>query len=187
MGELSPMMKQYKRIKNEYPDKILMFRLGDFYEMFFEDAQTVSRELDLTLTGRACGNGERAPMCGVPYHAVQTYITRLLKKGYKIAICEQMQDPSQAKGMIDRSVTRIITGGTITDPESLGADKNNYLMSLYLDESGVGAVWADITTSETYNHFIPYPIRVKLNDLLLRIKPAEIICNSKMALYFVKK
>ena len=180
MGELSPMMKQYKRIKNEYPDKILMFRLGDFYEMFFEDAQTVSRELDLTLTGRACGNGERAPMCGVPYHAVQTYITRLLKKGYKIAICEQMQDPSQAKGMIDRSVTRIITGGTITDPESLGADKNNYLMSLYLDESGVGAVWADITTSETYNHFIPYPIRVKLNDLLLRIKPAEIICNSKM-------
>ena len=180
MGELSPMMKQYKRIKNEYPDKILMFRLGDFYEMFFEDAQTVSRELDLTLTGRACGNGERAPMCGVPYHAVQTYITRLLKKGYKIAICEQMQDPSQAKGMIDRSVTRIITGGTITDPESLGADKNNYLMSLYLDESGVGAVWADITTSETYNHFIPYPIRVKLNDLLLRIKQAEIICNSKM-------
>ena len=180
MGELSQMMKQYKRIKNEYPDKILMFRLGDFYEMFFEDAQTVSRELDLTLTGRACGNGERAPMCGVPYHAVQTYITRLLKKGYKIAICEQMQDPSQAKGMIDRSVTRIITGGTITDPESLGADKNNYLMSLYLDESGVGAVWADITTSETYNHFIPYPIRVKLNDLLLRIKPAEIICNSKM-------
>ena len=180
MGELSPMMKQYKRIKNEYPDKILMFRLGDFYEMFFEDAQTVSRELDLTLTGRACGNGERAPMCGVPHHAVQTYITRLLKKGYKIAICEQMQDPSQAKGMIDRSVTRIITGGTITDPESLGADKNNYLMSLYLDESGVGAVWADITTSETYNHFIPYPIRVKLNDLLLRIKPAEIICNSKM-------
>lgn len=180
MGEFSPMMKQYRRIKSEYPDKILMFRLGDFYEMFFEDAQTVSRELDLTLTGRACGNGERAPMCGVPHHAVQSYITRLLKKGYKVAICEQMQDPSQAKGMIDRSVTRIITGGTITDPESLGADKNNYLMSLYLDERGVGAVWADITTSETYNHFIPYPIKVKLNDLLLRIKPAEIICNSKM-------
>ena len=178
--ELSPMMKQYKIIKAEYSDKILMFRLGDFYEMFYDDAITASRELDLTLTSRACGNGARAPMCGVPHHAVQAYITRLLKKGYKVAICEQMQDPAQADGMIARSVTRIITGGTITDPESLSGDKNNYLMSLYADDKGVGAVWADITTSETYNHFIPYPVKVKLNDLLLRIKPAEIICNSKM-------
>lgn len=178
---LSPMMKQYKKIKGDYPDTILMFRLGDFYEMFFEDAVTVSRELDLTLTGRACGMKERAPMCGVPYHAVQTYITRLLKKGYKVAICEQMQDPAEVvKGIVDRDVTRIITGGTITDRESLSDDKNNYLMSLYLDETGVGAVWTDISTSETYNYFIAYPIKVKLNDLLLRIRPAEIICNSKM-------
>ncbi len=177
---LSPMMTQYKKIKSEYPDTILMFRLGDFYEMFFEDAETASRELDLTLTGRACGMKERAPMCGVPYHAVQTYISKLLKKGYKVAICEQMQDPAEVKGIVDRNVTRIITGGTITDTDSLSDDKNNYLMSLYLDDSGVGAVWTDITTSETYNHFIPCPVKVKLNDLLLRIKPAEIIGNSKM-------
>lgn len=177
---LSPMMKQYKQIKSEYPDTILMFRLGDFYEMFFEDAETASRELDLTLTGRSCGNNERAPMCGVPHHAVQTYIGKLLKKGYKVAICEQMQDPAEVKGIVDRSVTRIITGGTITDTDCLSDDKNNFLMSLYLDENGVGAVWTDITTSETYNHYIPCPVKVKLNDLLMRIKPAEIICNSKM-------
>lgn len=177
---LSPMMIQYQKIKSDYPDTILMFRLGDFYEMFFEDAQTASRELDLTLTGRACGMKERAPMCGVPHHAVQTYISKLLKKGYKVAICEQMQDPSTVKGIVDRDVTRIITGGTITDPDSLSADTNNYIMALYLDENGVGAVWSDITTSETYNHYIPIPVKVKLNDLLMRIKPAEIICNSKM-------
>ena len=177
---LSPMMTQYKKIKRDYPDTILMFRLGDFYEMFYEDAETVSRELDLTLTGRACGMKQRAPMCGVPYHAVQTYISKLLKKGYKVAICEQLQDPAEVKGIVDRNVTRIITGGTITDPESLSDDKNNYLMSLYLDEKGVGAVWTDITTAETYNHFIPCPVKVKLNDLLLRVKPAEIIGNSKM-------
>ncbi|MCH5350389.1 MAG: DNA mismatch repair protein MutS [Clostridiales bacterium] len=178
---LSPMMGQYKAIKNKYPDKILMFRLGDFYEMFFEDAITVSRELDLTLTGRACGNNQRAPMCGVPHHAVQTYITRLLKKGYKVAICEQMEDPlTKASKIVERDVTRIITGGTITDPESLSDDKNNYLMSLCLCESGVGAVWTDITTSETYNYYIPHPYKVKLNDLLMRVSPAEIICNGKM-------
>lgn len=179
---LSPMMGQYKKIKSEYPDTILMFRLGDFYEMFFEDAVTASRELDLTLTGRACGNNQRAPMCGVPYHAVQTYISRLLKKGYKVAICEQTQDPAEVKSgdIVERNVTRIITGGTITDVESLSDDKNNYLMSLYLDGQGVGAVWADITTSETYNLYIPSPVKVKLNDLLLRVKPAEIIANSEM-------
>ncbi|MDE6294153.1 MAG: DNA mismatch repair protein MutS, partial [Clostridiales bacterium] len=178
---LSPMMGQYKQIKLEYPDTILMFRLGDFYEMFFEDAVTASKELDLTLTGRACGNNQRAPMCGVPYHAVQTYISRLLKKGYKVAICEQMGDePQEGSKLVERNVTRIISGGTITDMDSLSDDKNNYLMSLYLDENGVGAVWTDITTAETYNHYIPCPIKVKLNDLLLRIKPAEIIANSKM-------
>lgn len=178
---LSPMMKQYKQIKNDYPDTILMFRLGDFYEMFFDDAVTASKELDLTLTGRACGNNQRAPMCGVPYHAVQAYISKLLKKGYKVAICEQNgTEPIDGNKIVERNVTRIITGGTITDTDSLSDDKNNYLMSLYLDDSGVGAVWTDITTAETYNHFIPCPVKVKLNDLLLRIKPAEIIANSKM-------
>lgn len=177
---LSPMMQQYKRIKNEYSDTILMFRLGDFYEMFFEDAIVVSRELDLTLTSRACGMKERAPMCGVPYHAAQGYISKLIKKGYKVAICEQMQDPSETNTIIDREITRIVTSGTITDPDSLSDDNNNFLMSLYLDDTGVGAVWSDISTSETYDYFIPVPIKVKLNDLLLRISPAEIICNSKM-------
>lgn len=177
---LSPMMVQYKRIKQQYPNTILMFRLGDFYEMFFEDAVTASNELDLTLTGRNCGLEERAPMCGVPHHAVQGYITKLIKKGYKVAVCDQLQDPKETKGMVNRGVTRIISGGTVTDGESLVDDKNNYIMSLYLDNDGVGAVWADITTSETYNRYIPYPIKVKLNDLLLRVKPAEIICNSKM-------
>ncbi len=177
---LSPMMKQYKQIKNRYPNTILMFRLGDFYEMFFDDAVTASRELDLTLTGRNCGLDERAPMCGVPHHAVQTYITRLIKKGYKVAICDQLQDPKEVKGMVDRGVTRIISGGTVTDHESIDDATNNYLMSLYLDETGVGAVWTDITTAETYNQFVPCPYKVKLNDLLLRVKPAEIICNSKM-------
>lgn len=178
----SPMISQYKQIKRTYPDTILMFRLGDFYEMFFEDAVTVSTELDLTLTGRACGDGQRAPMCGVPHHAVQTYIAKLLKKGFKVAICEQMQDPKEVKGkdIVAREVTRIITGGTITDPETLSNDKNNFLMSLFLNDKGVGAVWTDITTSETYNYFIPCPVKVKLNDLLMRIKPAEIICNSLM-------
>ena len=177
---LSPMMKQYRATKNKYPDTILMYRLGDFYEMFYEDAEIASRELDLTLTSRACGDHQRAPMCGVPHHAVQVYITRLLKKGYKVAICEQMEDPALAKDIVARDVTRIVTGGTITDPDSLSGDKNNFLMSLYLDDSGVGAVWADISTSETYNYFIPCPVKVKLNDLLLRIRPAEIICNSRM-------
>ncbi len=177
---LSPMMKQYRATKSKYPDTILMYRLGDFYEMFYEDAEVVSRELDLTLTSRACGDNQRAPMCGVPHHAVQIYIARLLKKGYKVAICEQMEDPALAKDLVAREVTRIVTGGTITDPDSLSGDKHNFLMSLYLDDSGVGAVWADISTSETYNYFIPCPVKVKLNDLLLRIRPAEIICNSKM-------
>ena len=177
---LSPMMVQYKQIKEKYPDTILMFRLGDFYEMFFEDAVTASRELDLTLTGRNCGLSERAPMCGVPYHSVQTYIGQLVKKGYKVAICDQLQDPSEAKGIVERDVTRIISEGTVTDPDMLPGDKNNYLMSLCLDDSGVGAVWTDITTSETYNYYIPYPVKVKLNDLLMRIRPVEIICNSRM-------
>ncbi len=180
-NDTSPMIKQYREIKLRYRDTILMFRLGDFYEMFFDDAVTASRELDLTLTGRACGNNERAPMCGVPYHAVQSYISKLLKKGYKVAICEQLEDPAtKASKIVARDVTRIITGGTVTDTESLSDDKNNFIMSLYLDDKGVGAVWADITTSETYNYFIECPIKVKLNDLLMRIHPAEIIANGRM-------
>ena len=113
MADYSPMMKQYFEVKEKYPNTILFFRLGDFYEMFFNDAKTVSRELELTLTGRDCGQAERAPMCGVPFHSAETYIARLVAKGYKVAICEQMEDPALAKGIVKRNVIRVITPGTV--------------------------------------------------------------------------
>ena len=127
------MMQQYLRIHDQYADCLLLFRLGDFYELFFEDAKTASRELELTLTGKDCGLEERAPMCGVPYHSVNTYIEKLIAKGYKVAICEQMEDPALAKGLVDRDVVRVITAGTVTDPAMLEDKANNYLMCVYLD------------------------------------------------------
>ena len=119
---LSPMMQHYVATKKEYPDCILFYRLGDFYEMFFEDAQTVSRELELTLTGKDCGLEERAPMCGVPYHAADVYISKLIEKGYKVAICEQVEDPKKAKGMVKREVIRVVTPGTMLEGQNLGRD-----------------------------------------------------------------
>ena len=130
---LSPMMQQYLRIHDQYADCLLLFRLGDFYELFFEDAKTASRELELTLTGKDCGLEERAPMCGVPYHSVNTYIEKLISKGYKVAICEQMEDPALAKGLVERDVVRVITAGTVTDPTMLEDKANNYLMCIFLD------------------------------------------------------
>jgi DNA mismatch repair protein MutS len=121
------MMKEYLKTKEEYPDCILFYRLGDFYEMFFEDAKVVSKELELTLTGKSCGKEERAPMCGVPFHAVDNYLSRLVEKGYKVAICEQLEDPKQAKGLVKRGVTRIVTPGTNIDTSSLEEGKNNYI------------------------------------------------------------
>ena len=126
------MMQQYLRIHDQYADCLLLFRLGDFYELFFEDAKTASRELELTLTGKDCGLEERAPMCGVPYHSVNTYIEKLIAKGYKVAICEQMEDPALAKGLVERDVVRVITAGTVTDPSMLEDKSNNYLMCVYL-------------------------------------------------------
>lgn len=133
---LSPMMQHYVATKKEYPDCILFYRLGDFYEMFFEDAQTVSRELELTLTGKDCGLEERAPMCGVPYHAAEVYISRLIEKGYKVAICEQVEDPKKAKGMVKREVIRVVTPGTMLDGQNLDESKNNYLMSIVCPGGG---------------------------------------------------
>ena len=131
---LSPMMTHYLETKKQYPDCILFYRLGDFYEMFFEDAQTVSKELELTLTGKDCGLEERAPMCGVPYHAVEGYLSRLVQKGYKVAIAEQMEDPKQAKGLVKREVIRVVTPGTLTNSQVLEESKNNYLMGIvYID------------------------------------------------------
>ena len=128
--ELTPMMKQYMETKKQYQDCILFYRLGDFYEMFFEDALTASKELEITLTGKACGMEERAPMCGVPYHAVEGYLTKLVNKGYKVAICEQVEDPKLAKGIVKREVTRIVTPGTNLNVQSVDATKNNFLLCI---------------------------------------------------------
>ncbi len=147
---MTQMMLQYLEIKNQYKDFILFYRLGDFYEMFFDDAITASRELELTLTGRDCGEKERAPMCGVPYHSCEAYIGRLISKGYKVAICEQMEDPSQAKGIVRREVVREITPGTVIESNLLTETKNNYLSSLYFEGGYVGVCFADVSTGEIY-------------------------------------
>ena len=129
--KISPMMQQYLDIKEQYKECILFFRLGDFYEMFFDDAITVSRELELTLTGKNCGQEEKAPMCGVPFHSADTYISRLIEKGYRVAICEQTEDPASAKGIVKREVIRIVTPGTLTSQSMLKENENNYLASIY--------------------------------------------------------
>lgn len=180
MANLTPMMQQYIKIKEEYSDCILLFRLGDFYEMFFDDAKTVSEELDLVLTGRDCGLAERAPMCGVPYHAVDTYVNRLLQAGHKVAICDQLEDAAEAKGMVKRGVTRVITPGTVTEPAMLSEAENNYILSIVLDEGMTGICYADVSTGE----FIAYEIEnsvTALQNEMARISPKEVICAQKDA------
>ena len=145
---LSPMMTHYLETKKQYPDCILFYRLGDFYEMFFEDAQTVSKELELTLTGKDCGLEERAPMCGVPYHAVEGYLSRLVQKGYKVAIAEQMEDPKQAKGLVKREVIRVVTPGTLTNSQVLEESKNNYLMGIVYIDGVFGVSTVDVSTGD---------------------------------------
>ena len=150
MAELTPMMKQYFEIKNKNKDYILFYRLGDFYEMFFEDAKLVSRELELTLTGRDCGQEERAPMCGVPYHSAEGYIAKLVQKGYKIAICEQVEDPKLAKGLVRREIVRRVTPGTVVEASMLDENRNNFLGCVFAVQGGIGVCFADITTGEVY-------------------------------------
>ena len=150
MAELTPMMQQYLETKKQYPDCILFYRLGDFYEMFFDDALTASKELEITLTGKNCGLEERAPMCGVPYHAVESYLDRLVSKGYKVAICEQMEDPKLAKGLVKRDVVRIVTPGTNLDVQALEESKNNYLMCVAYFTGKTGLSIADVTTGDYY-------------------------------------
>ena len=142
------MMKQYFEIKKDFEDTLLFFRLGDFYEMFFSDAITASRELEIALTGRDCGQEEKAPMCGVPYHSAETYISKLIKKGYKVAICEQVTDPKAQKGIVERAVVRIITPGTFSDANALDEKSNHYLASVYVTKEGAGVAFADITTGD---------------------------------------
>lgn len=168
-------MTQYMETKKQYKDCILFYRLGDFYEMFFEDAKIVSRELELTLTGKDCGLEERAPMCGVPYHAVGNYLTRLVSKGYKVAVCEQMEDPKMAKGLVKREVTRIVTPGTNLDAQALEDSKNNYIMCISHFPNKIGIAVADVTTGDFY--VTETDSLSKLTDELYKYMPTEIICN----------
>ena len=173
--KLSPMMAEYVKTKQQYKDCILFYRLGDFYEMFFEDALTVTKELEITLTGKDCGLEERAPMCGVPFHAAETYINRLIEKGYKVAICEQVEDPKKAKGLVKREVIRVVTPGTTLDAASLDESKNNYLMSIVSMEDHFGCAIADISTGDCFLTEVDKP--QKLLDEINKFAPAEIICN----------
>lgn len=178
MGQLSPMMQHYLATKEQYKDCILFYRLGDFYEMFFEDAVTVSRELELTLTGKDCGLEERAPMCGIPYHAYEGYMNRLVQKGYKVAIAEQVEDPKQAKGLVKREVIKVVTPGTITSTQALEDGRNNYLMCVVYLEKSFGIAAADISTGDFYVTEVD-SIRT-LNDEVFKFMPSELICNDSL-------
>ncbi len=175
MGELTPMMRHYLDTKEEYKDCIIFYRLGDFYEMFFDDAKTVSKELELTLTGKSCGLPERAPMCGVPFHAAETYLTRLVKKGYKVAICEQVEDPKNAKGMVKREVVRIVTPGTNIDNASLDETKHNYIMGIVCLDKEYGLSVCDVTTGDFV--LTECDNDKSLIDEINKFEPSEIICN----------
>ena len=175
MAELTPMMQQYIATKEQYKDCILLYRLGDFYELFFDDAIVVSKELELTLTGKSCGLEERAPMCGVPYHAIEGYLNKLVSKGYKVAICEQMEDPKLTKGIVKREVTRIVTPGTNQNTQSFEDNKNNYLMCIAYYDEIIGISIADVTTGDYY--LTEVSDKNQLLDEIVKYNPAEIICN----------
>lgn len=184
-SKLSPMMQQYVSIKQEHPDALLFFRLGDFYEMFFEDAEIASRELDLTLTGRDAGLEERVPMCGVPYHSVDTYIHQLMEKGYKVAICEQLTDPAESKGLVERGVTRIVTPGTMIEGAYLDEKQNNYILSVYIMDGWAGLAYTDVSTGE----FSATQVDISeseqiLWDELTRINPRETLLGGEGNKYF---
>ena len=178
MAELTPMMQQYMKTKEEYPDCILFYRLGDFYEMFFDDAITASQELEITLTGKNCGLEERAPMCGVPYHSVDGYLNRLVSRGYKVAICEQVEDPKLAKGIVKREVVRIVTPGTNLDTQALDESKNNYIMCIVYVGDNYGLSIADVSTGEYM--VTELDSAAKLMDEIYRFTPSEIICNESL-------
>ncbi len=178
---MTPMMQQYFEIKNQYQDFILFYRLGDFYEMFFEDAQLVSAELDLTLTGRDCGEEQRAPMCGIPYHSCEPYIGKLIEKGYKVAICEQVEDPKEAKNLVKREVIRIITPGTLIETDLLNDKSNNYLATLYYDGDSIGMCFADISTA--FITATAFRDRLSEDDIINELstyEPREILTNTPL-------
>ena len=175
---MTPMMEQYFEIKNQYKDYLLFYRLGDFYEMFFDDAVLASRELELTLTGRDCGEAERAPMCGVPFHSSEGYIGKLIEKGYKVAICEQTEDPALAKGLVKREVIRVITPGTVIETNLLSEKKNNYLCSVYMNEFECGVAFADVSTAKIFvTSFCGDNVEARLKNELGTYSPSEVITN----------
>ncbi|HCC07089.1 MAG TPA: DNA mismatch repair protein MutS [Clostridiales bacterium] len=181
MAKLTPMMQQYMEIKEKNKDTILFFRLGDFYEMFFEDAKLASRELEITLTGRDCGQDDKAPMCGVPHHAAENYIARLVDKGYKVAICEQVEDPKEAKGIVRREVVRVITPGTVIDTEKLDQSKNNYIASIFRKETSYGLSFIDVTTGEfKVTELVNITSNTKVFDEIAKYNPSEIIINEEV-------
>ncbi len=179
-GEMSGMMKHWQTVKDQYPDCIIFYRLGDFYEMFFEDAVTASEILELTLTGRDCGLSERAPMCGVPYHAADNYISKLVENGKKVAICEQLTSPGDQKGLVVRDVIRVVTSGTLLEESQIDSRANNFLASVHSSDSGVSVAWCDITTGEFFvQEIVPYDAE-KMIDVLVRINPSEIISSAQI-------
>ena len=181
MAELSPMMKQYFEIKEKNKDSILFFRLGDFYEMFFDDAKLASRELDLTLTGRDCGQKERAPMCGVPFHSCESYIARLVQKGYKVAICEQTEDPAKAKGLVKRDIIRVITPGTVIESGMLDEGKNNFISSAFMANNKIGLSFCDISTGELFiTEISGEDLQDQLQDQLISYNPREILIGGEI-------
>lgn len=180
---LSQMMQHYLSVKEKYKDCVLFYRLGDFYEMFFDDAEKVSKLLDLTLTGRDCGLEKRAPMCGVPYHAADTYIAKLVAFGEKVAVCEQLEDPATAKGMVARDVVRVVTAGTVTDDKQLDERSASYICSAYLNNGCVSLAWADITTGELYaQDFDGGEAVSRAVSHMVKLAVKEIICNDDMLL-----
>ena len=180
MAEFTPMMMQYLETKEQYKDCILFYRLGDFYEIFFEDAITVSRELELTLTGKSCGQEERAPMCGIPYHAVDGYLNRLINKGYRVAICEQVEDPKAAKGLVKREVTRIVTPGTNLNTQAMDETKNNYLMGITYLDGCFGVSTVDVTTGDYYVTQVE-ELRQAMDEII-KFSPSELIYNATLEL-----
>src|SRR5690348_16529359 len=175
----SPIRLQYLGVKRQHPDALLFFRMGDFYEMFDEDAETAARELEIALTRRDWGRGEKSPMAGVPHHAAEGYIARLIAKGYRVAVCEQVSDPALAKGLVEREVIRVVTPGTIVDPTMLAAKRNNYLAAAVLSRDAVGIAYTDITTGEfACAQFSAAQPEVALSQELARVQPAEALVES---------
>jgi len=184
LAGVSPMMQQYLSIKESNPDSILLFRLGDFYEMFFDDAKTCSEELDLVLTGKDCGLEQRAPMCGIPYHSCESYIARLIQKGYKVAICEQMEDPATAKGLVKREVVRVITPGTVIEDSMLEEGKNNYLCGIAFGEKSAGVCFVDVSTGEVHlTTLAGEELENRLISELGRFLPSEVLLSQSYRLY----